>query len=215
MKNTFLFGYKFIIRNLKLDLLIFKASWRLKNKNNKTIPVNIFKADLVSVDKMSYGPLIVHMSGASGERLTIGSYVSVSYGVKFILGGNHNTNTFTTFPHKYMTWGLGVEATSKGPIVIQDDVWIGTDSIILSGVTLGKGCIVAAGSIVTKSVPAFAVVGGNPAKIIKYRFNEDIMSRMMKIDFSEIDWNGLSDAQELFYTQLNNITLDKIDKVIK
>lgn len=205
----------FIFRKLGLDLISFKLFWKLKNKHNKTLPVNLFNPDLVSVGNMTYGPLIVHTSGAKGEKLMIGHYVSIASGVKFILGGNHNTKTFTTFPHKYMTWKLGDEATSKGPIIVQDEVWIGTDTTILSGVTLEKGCIVAAGSVVTKTVPAFSIVGGNPAKVIKYRFSDEIISEIKNIDFNAIPWETLRSHQNLFYKDLDLEVLKKIKKLIK
>ncbi len=212
--STLLFIKNFIIRNLGLDLLISKAQWRLRNKHNATLPVNIFDQSRVQVGKMTYGPMIVHMSGTANEMLLIGSYVSISFGVKFILGGNHNTKTFTTFPHSSMSWGLGQEATSKGPIVIEDDVWIGTDSLILSGVTIGKGAVVAAGSVVTKSVPAFTIVGGNPAKLIRNRFDENLKARMEKIDFASIDWVKLKLNRDLFYSELNTNVLDQIEKIL-
>lgn len=208
------FVFAFVLRKTHLQILFFKLAWRLKNKNNKTLPVYLFNSSLVSVGKMSYGPLIVHESGAENESLKIGSYVSISSGVKFILGGNHNIKTFTTFPHRYMSWGMGVEATSKGPIIVHDDVWIGTDALILSGVSLGKGCIVAAGSVVTKSVPAFAVVGGNPARIIKFRFSQEIRSRLEIIDFNLINWVELKKLDRLFYSELEDETLSQIEHAL-
>lgn len=73
---------------------------------------------------------------------------------------------------------------TKGPIILEDDVWIATNALILSGVTIGQGAIVAAGAVVVKDVPPYAVVGGNPAKIIKYRFPEEIIKKLLKLDFS-------------------------------
>lgn len=77
-------------------------------------------------------------------------------------------------------------AVSKGNIVVQDDVWIGENAIICSGVTLGKGSIVAAGAVVTKDVEPYAIVGGNPAHFIKYRFDEPVRRRLLTIDISEV-----------------------------
>lgn len=212
--NKLKFLAEYIFGKIGFSLLLMKIKWRLKNKHNKTLPVNLFNLKLVSVGNMTYGPLTVHTSGAVGEKLEVGNYVSIASGVKFILGGNHNTNTFTTFPHKYMTWGQGTEATSKGPIIVQDEVWIGTDSLILSGVTLGKGSVVAAGSVVTKDVPAYSIVGGNPARLIKYRFSDDIISQIKDIDFNAITWSSMANHQELFYKELNVDIIMQIKKLI-
>lgn len=77
-------------------------------------------------------------------------------------------------------------AVAKGNIVVEDDVWIGENAIISSGVKIGQGAIVAAGAVVTKDVEPYAIVGGNPAKIIKFRFNENIREKLMKMNLDEI-----------------------------
>ena len=71
---------------------------------------------------------------------------------------------------------------AKGDIVVGDDVWIGENAIVCSGVTIGQGAIVAAGAIVTKDIEPYAIVGGNPAKVIKYRFNENIRKKLIQIN---------------------------------
>ncbi|MBK7803608.1 MAG: CatB-related O-acetyltransferase [Chloracidobacterium sp.] len=77
---------------------------------------------------------------------------------------------------------------SKGPILIKDDVWIGTRATIMSGLTIGQGAIVAAGSVVVKDVPPYSIVAGTPAKVIKYRFDEQtIRSLLAVIDYSKLD----------------------------
>lgn len=90
------------------------------------------------------------------EHVSIGNNVSIAYNVLI-----QDSDYHTTYDEK------GNEKPQTLPIVIEDDVWIGANAIILKGVTLGKGCVVAAGSVVTKSVPAYALVGGNPARVIK------------------------------------------------
>ena len=109
-----------------------------------------------------------------------------------------------------MCLGEEREAYSNGPIVINDDVWIATDSIILSGVNVGKGAVIAAGSVVVKDVPPYSIVGGNPAKVIKYRFEQNIIDKLMKIDLSSIDKSINQENIELFYRNLDEEVFDEI-----
>ena len=102
------------------------------------------------------------------------------------------------------------EATSKGKIEISDDVWIGTNALILSGVHIGKGAVVAAGSVVTKDVPPFAIVGGVPAKVIKYRFPDDIIACLMKCDYSNISDDMIKEHFELFNSEMDIVIAKKI-----
>lgn len=199
-----------VIKKFRIDLFIFKASWRLKNSHNETSPVNVFPPNLVKIGRSTYGPLKVHSWGSPNEKLIVGPYVSIADGVQFLLGGNHMTNTFTTFPAKVKFWGESVEAVSKGQITVGADVWIGTNALILSGVTIGQGAIVAAGSVVTKSVPAYAIVGGNPAKIIKYRYDDALVDQMKSINFAEANLEALSDIKHLLYEPLTTEVLQKI-----
>ncbi len=173
------------MKALKIDLFLFQLRWRRANRHNLTMPPLVFTTQNISVGNGSYGPVEVHRWNGIGEGLTIGNYVSIAYGTKFILGGNHALDTLSSYPIRAMKWGE-IEAISKGPIVVEDDVWIGTDAIILSGLTIGRGAIVAAGSVVTKSVPAFAIVGGNPARIIRYRFPDAIIEKLKTIDLKRV-----------------------------
>lgn len=194
----------------KISLIILKKIWKDKNKHNYTIIKNIFDIEKVSVGKMSYGPLEVYDWGSDNEKLSIGNYVSIASGVKFILGGNHYYNTFSTYPFKVMCLGEEREAYSNGPIVINDDVWIATDSIILSGVNVGKGAVIAAGSVVVKDVPPYSIVGGNPAKVIKYRFDKKIIDKLVNIDFNKIDNSFIYKNIENLYKDLNENSIELI-----
>lgn len=107
--------------------------------------------------------------------------------MQFIFGSEHPYHCILTFPFKIKVCGQAYEALSKGDIKICDDVWIGYGAVILSGITIGQGAIIAAGNIVTTNVPAYAIVGGNPAKFIKYRFEESIIAKLINIDFSKFD----------------------------
>lgn len=187
--------------------------WRYKNKHNFTTLNSNFNTSVVYVGNKSYGPLNVFTYGATQEHLFIGNYVSIAPNVYFILGGNHTYSTFSTYPFKVFMFGEKSEATTKGAIVIEDDVWIGIGVIILSGVRIGQGAVVAAGSIITKDVPKYAVVAGNPAKVIKYRFSDDLIKRLSKIDFSLINEQLLLKIKDELYKNIsddNQLVVDKI-----
>lgn len=79
------------------------------------------------------------------------------------------------------------ETQAKGNIIVNDDVWIGDSALILSGVEIGQGAVIAAGAVVTEDVPPYAVVGGVPAKVIKYRFRDDVIKELVKIDYAKVD----------------------------
>lgn len=204
---------KFFFRIIKL--VIVKKKWRYKNKNNYTSAANVFDIRNVHVGKMSYGPIEVHQWNANNEALIIGNYVSIAEGTKFILGGNHNISTFSTYPFKAIIMKQGNEAWSKGKIVVNDDVWIGMDAIILSGVTIGKGAVIGARSVVTKNVPPYAIVAGNPARIVKYRFNQDIIDKIINIDFDKIDYEFVENNIGNLYEPLDNEIIYNILRDIK
>lgn len=161
--------------------------WRIINKHNFTRPVNWFNLNQVKVGNKTYGNIFALIHNENGI-LNIGNYCSIAQQVAFIVASEHSLNTITTYPFKVKILGLkNGEASFKGDIVVRDDVWIGYGSTILSGVTIGQGAVVAAGSVVTKNVPPYAIVGGVPAKVIKYRFSDEIIEKMLKIDYSKLD----------------------------
>lgn len=115
--------------------------------------------------------------------LKVGSYTSIAEGVQILLGGEHRTDWLTTYPFPAMVdevRDIKDYAPSKGDVVIGSDCWICTNAVILSGVTIGHGAIVAAGAVVTRDVPPFAVVGGNPCKQIRWRFEEDVHALLLE-----------------------------------
>lgn len=123
-----------------------------------------------------------------GDRLIIGKFCAIARGVKFIMNGaNHNLAGFSTYP--FAIFGNGWEAAQnsldqapyKGDTVIGHDVWIGYESTIMPGVTVGNGAIIAAKSVVVKDVPAYAIVGGNPARLIRLRFPPDVIAALLDI----------------------------------
>lgn len=94
------------------------------------------------------------------------------------------------------------ETQAKGNIIVNDDVWIGDSALILSGVEIGQGAVIAAGAVVTEDVPPYAVVGGVPAKIIKYRFRDDVIKELVKIDYAKVDRKFIERHEDIWYRKV-------------
>jgi acetyltransferase-like isoleucine patch superfamily enzyme len=140
--------------------------------------------DRYQVGKGTYGEPKILSFGGSGD-LEVGSYCSISANVTILLGGEHRTDWITTFPFPAFEKSLDAKDfhRSKGRVIIGNDVWIGYGATILSGVNIGNGAVIAAHSVVTKDVASYSIVGGNPARFIKSRFDQD------KIDLlNEVKW---------------------------
>lgn len=128
------------------------------------------------------------ISFRDGTALEIGSFCSISDSVKIMLGGEHRTDWVTTYPfshfHPEAAEYKGHPHT-KGDVVIGHDVWIGYGALILSGVHIGNGAVVAARSVVRSDVEPYSIVAGNPARHVKFRFNEPTIDALQKIAW----WN--------------------------
>ena len=126
------------------------------------------------------------------DKLIIGKYCSIGSGAVFLMAGNqgHRSDWISTFPFYYQA---NIFKDAKNPYkkisntVIKNDVWIGTEAMIMAGVTIGEGAVIASRAVVTKDVPPYAIVGGNPAQIIKYRFTEDEIEKLLKLKWW--DWS--------------------------
>ena len=120
----------------------------------------------------SYGSIDIRFDTEDFE-LTIGNYCSIAGNVQCFNKAHHRSTGVSTFPFCEI-YGIGHPcAYSKGNVAIGNDVWIGDSVLITGGISIGNGAVVAARSIVTKDVPAYAVVGGNPAKVLKFRFDTE------------------------------------------
>ena len=122
----------------------------------------------------------------NGDKLKIGKFCSIACGAKFLFtSGNHSMKSLSTytFPIFYEEWGLDVKDIrsawdNKGDIVIGNDVWIGYEAVILSGVTIGNGAIIGARAVVTKDVPPYTIVAGVPARPIRKRFDGETIAKL-------------------------------------
>jgi virginiamycin A acetyltransferase len=128
-----------------------------------------------------------------GDRLVIGKFCSIGAGTKFIMnGGNHHTAWLTTYPFPIFRHGwesaMPESFPNKGDTVVGNDVWFGHDALVMPGVTIGDGAIVATRAVVTRDVPPYAIVGGNPATVLRYRFDEATIARLLAVRWW--DWNA-------------------------
>ena len=146
------------------------------------------ESDCCHFGRFSYGNPVVKV-WKDGGRLRVGNFCSIGPGVVILLGGgNHQYDTVSTFPFDdFFPEYHGVEDRfGKRGVVIGSDVWIGMEAMILPGIKIGDGAVIGARSVVTKDVPPYAVVAGNPARLIKFRFPEDVVDRLLEIGWW--DW---------------------------
>jgi chloramphenicol O-acetyltransferase type B len=143
------------------------------------------------IGKGTYGDLIIRWGEDSKVR--IGAFCSFGPGVQIFLGGEHRTDWVTTYPFsmKWQSAGhIKGHPKTKGDVIIGNDVWIGAEAIIMSGVNIGDGAVIGARTVVTKDVPAYAIAAGNPARVVKMRFDEETIGRLL-----ELRWWDWDDAK--------------------
>jgi acetyltransferase-like isoleucine patch superfamily enzyme len=160
----------------------------------------------IKIGRFTYGkPNITLWS--ENDSVEIGSFCSFGVNVEIISGGEHRTDWITTYPLKIAFNMLGPNDDlipfNKGPINIGHDVWVGQGARILSGVRIGNGAVIAAGSLITKDVADYEVVGGNPAKHIKFRFNEIDIQKLLSLKWW--GWNI-----EKIIAQANSLQSDNL-----
>ena len=142
---------------------------------------------------------VTHHYDFLGNKLIIGKFCAIAHGIEFVMNGaNHRMCSVTTYPFNIM--GNGWEKATptiydlplKGDTIVGNDVWIGQNVVIMPGVHIGDGTIIAANSVVTKDVPAYHIVGGNPAKVIRKRFDDNLIQYMLELKW----WNW--SAEKIF-----------------
>ncbi|MBO6900533.1 MAG: CatB-related O-acetyltransferase [Rhizobiaceae bacterium] len=139
---------------------------------------------------------VLHHYPFIGDKLIIGRFCAIAEGARFIMNGaNHAMSGFSTYPFNIFGhgWEKGFDPDTwtrelRGDTVVGNDVWIGMEAIIMPGVTIGDGAIVAARSVVTRDVPPFAIVAGNAAEVVKMRFDAGTIRRLLEIGWW--DWDA-------------------------
>lgn len=141
----------------------------------------------------------------------IGSFTSIARNVT-IQEFNHKVDRVSTYFMEQNIFGGKItdDVISKGGIVIGNDVWIGTQTVILSGSKIGHGAIIAANSVVSGDIPPYAIAGGSPARVIKYRFTEDIIEALLEINWWDWEIDKIKDHRELFLNVLDVSVLTKL-----
>lgn len=179
--------------------LLTALSYRLKELDNDY-------ADLEATGRLrvgfaTYGRPQIKVFNNAEVSISIGSYTSIAHTVQIIIGGRHSTDSISTYPFDQRSIGgelpKASTKTSSSRIEIGSDVWISSNVTILDDVSIGNGAIVAAHSVVTRSVPDYAVVAGVPARIIKYRFDSFVIEQLKAIRWWEWPTNEIISIREM------------------
>lgn len=172
-----------------------------KTSQNPFISLNSQNGIHATIGKGSYiVEATIETMDCTRPHILIGNYCSIAHRIKFFSGLNHPSNGITTYPFDVLETddrltiyrGSQYTAANHYQIVIGSDVWIGADATIMAGVHIGDGAVIGAGAVVAKDVPPYAIVVGNPGKVVKYRFDEETINKLLKMrwwlwDKSKID----------------------------
>ena len=175
----------------------------------------------VEIGRYTYGTKkLAILQWREGASLTIGSFCSVSGRMTVYLGGNHRVDWGTTYPFGHVFVGAfgGREITghphTNGDVTIGNDVWIGMNVTVMSGVTIGDGAVIAANSTVGKSVGPYEIWGGNPARLIKPRFAEDIARRLHALRWWDCSQGTIRELAPLLSVPPDHDILDRLEEIV-
>lgn len=188
----------------------YKECCFLKNiiKNTKYINVGdyTYYADILGVDNFERN--VLYHYDFIGDKLIIGKFCQIAQGVKFIMNGSqHSMSGISTYPFKTFSgslfgtdklndkllWDIPFDVETKGDTIVGNDVWIGYNATIMPGVKIGDGAIIAANSTVTKNVEPYAIVGGNPATLIRKRFDDQTIEKLLKLKWWDMEVEKLNE----------------------
>lgn len=159
------------------------------------------------------------MTFSLDDVIVVGKYCGLSIGAKILGGGEHFQNNVASFPMNSLYFldmnNYAKDVYTKGPTIIGNDVLIMYNALVLSGVKVGDGAIVGAGAVVTKDVPPYAIVGGNPARIIKYRFSEEQIKALLRIRWWDWSNEELKEFKEYFSGDVDTFISKAFEKMKK
>ena len=193
-------------------------SYLLENKEVKGIrSVNIIVGDFTYIADSDFESHVSHLYEWNDDKLIIGKFCQIAAGVEFVMNGaNHQMNAVSTFPFYTLEgWEMLPPAKTdmplKGDTVIENDVWIGQNSVILPGVHIGDGAIIGANSVVGSDVPPYTKVVGNPARAIQKRFDDELIELLLRFKW----WDRSIDEINRLIPILTCSDLDKVKAEIK
>lgn len=211
-KLNFITGFLKNIFNPRISCLAFVSS-----NNVIDSKATIYRA--VKIKGSKVGAYSYISANTDVENAEIGKFCSISDHCRIGMG-SHNTNQISTSPifteaynaTKYQWLKKDVNAAPLKRAIVGNDVLIGSHALVLGGVTIGDGAVVASGAVVTKDVPPYAIVGGVPAKLIKYRFNPDLINKLLELQWWEWSEEKLGKNLKLF--QKVDLMLEDLERFI-
>ncbi len=202
-----------IKKNIKRLYHKIIGNTRFKNsalKSGRFFTKDIFADKKYIIGEYTYGhPNILFENDEA--NLYIGKFCSIANGVTIFLGGNHRTDWISTYPFNDLpnyfpeSNNLIGHPATKGDVIIGNDVWIGYNVTILSGITIADGAVIAAGSVLTKSVKPYEVWGGNPAQLLKIRFNENQIKKLEELQWWNWDIVKIKNEIPILCNQISNL----------
>ena len=178
---------------------------------------NIIVGDFTYIADSEFESHVTHHYDWIGDKLIIGKFCQIAAGVEFVMNGaNHQMNSVTTYPFYTLEgWDMNPPAKSdlplKGDTVIGNDVWIGQNAVILPGVHIGDGAIIGANSVVGSDVEAYSIVAGNPARLLRKRFDDELINLLSKFKW----WDKSIEEINKLIPILTSSDLEKVRKEIK
>jgi acetyltransferase-like isoleucine patch superfamily enzyme len=172
-----------------------------------------FKKMTLQLGKHSYGNIDVKVWAQPNVVVKTGAYCSFAGNIRMFIDGNHRIDKFSSYPFSRIFPSFPHTLYAKETPIIGNDVWIGNDVVIFSGVHIGDGAVIAGQSVVTKSVPPYAVVAGNPARIVKYRFDEKSIEELLRLKWWDLPDNVIANQLLPVYNSDITTIIEKLKEI--